>query len=83
MKLMLDIYISCVYDGFCRYYDIFNYMIIVEEMKNKLVIMLNYLVSVYFYIILYFLVFLLYIILRIFFVMFSLIWIINDCFKIY
>lgn len=49
MKLMLDIYISCVYDGFCRYYDIFNYMIIVEEMKNKLVIMLNYLVSVYFY----------------------------------
>lgn len=49
MKLMLDIYISCVYDGFCRYYDIFNYMIIVEEMKNKFIIMLNYLVSVYFY----------------------------------
>lgn len=49
MKLMSDIYISCAYDGFCRHHDTFNHMTTVEEMKNKSVTTLNYLVSVYLY----------------------------------
>lgn len=83
MKLMSDIYISCAYDGFCRHHDTFNHMTTVEEMKNKSVTTLNYLVSVYLYTILHFSVSLSYITLRIFFVMLSSIRIINDCFKIY
>lgn len=49
MKLMSDIYISCTYDGFCRHHDTFNHMTTVEEMKNKSITTLNYLVSVYLY----------------------------------